>query len=201
MNLKSSRRKNFRRFLYGAASLLLSASMTTALAQDATEPLLGSIAMVSFNFAPRGWALCEGQLLAINTNQALFSLLGTTYGGDGRTTFALPDLRGRVAVDAASLIQLGERGGEESHTVTINELPAHTHLENANSSIGTDVSPVGTMFARDASSEAHYGSHANAVMNGNTVGLTGGSQPHENRMPFIAIHYIIALQGIFPSRN
>ena len=201
MNLMHSKRNFLRVFLFGVASVLLPAGFNAAMAQDATEPLLGSIAMVSFNFAPRGWALCEGQLLPINSNQALFSLLGTTYGGDGRTTFALPDLRGRVAVDASSLIQLGERGGEESHTLTIAELPPHNHLVNANASVGTDTSPVGNVAARDASTEAHYGTHPTAVMNGNTVGVTGGGQPHENRMPFIAIHYIIALQGIFPTRN
>ena len=190
----------FRIVVAGSLATLLGLPNLAA-AQDASEPLLGAIAMVSFNFAPKGWALCEGQLLPINTNQALFSLLGTTYGGDGRTTFALPDLRGRVAVDASSLIQLGEKGGEESHTLTVSELPAHTHLANASSSVGTDNTPVGNFPARDASTEAHYGSHPTAIMNAGTVGLTGGSQAHENRMPYVAIHYIIALQGIFPSRN
>ncbi len=170
-------------------------------AQNATQPYLGQIFAVAFDFAPKGFAECNGQLMQINQNQALFSLLGTTYGGDGRTTFALPDLRGRVAVDAASLISLGEMGGEEAHALSVSEMPAHTHQLNVGTVVAGSASPDSSVFARDPGGAARYGAHPTVLMNPATVAFTGKGQPHENRMPFIVVHYIIALQGIFPSRN
>jgi microcystin-dependent protein len=168
-------------------------------AQDAAQPYLGQIFAVAFDFAPKGFASCNGQLLPINQNQALFALLGTTYGGDGRTSFALPDLRGRVAMDADSVIGLGEKGGEEAHALTANEMPSHAHQLNVSSSIGGSAYPQGGVIARDAGGGTRYGPNASVVMAPGTIASTGGSQPHENRMPFVTVHYIIALQGIFPS--
>jgi microcystin-dependent protein len=170
-----------------------------ARAQDATQPYIGQIMLVSFGFAPKGWAECNGQILPINQNQALFALLGTTYGGDGRVTFALPDLRGRVPVHAVTTVQLGERGGEETHTLTVSELPLHTHAALADSGVGSTTSPAGNFPARDAGSSTMYG----PVPTGQGVALSaaGGSQPHENRMPYLGLRYIIALQGVFPARN
>jgi microcystin-dependent protein len=169
-------------------------------AQNATQPYLGQIFAVAFDFAPKGFALCNGQLLPINQNQALFALLGTTYGGDGRTTFALPDLRGRVAMDAGSVFGLGEKGGEEAHVLTKSEMPAHAHQLSASAGIGDSGSPDGAVIARDAGGAARYGPNPSVVMHPGAIGVTGGTQPHENRMPFVVVHYIIALQGIFPSR-
>lgn len=171
-----------------------------ARAQNATEPFLGQIFAVAFDFAPKGFASCNGQILPINQNQALFSLLGTTYGGDGRTTFALPDLRGRVAMDAGAVIGLGERGGEESHTLATSEMPAHAHQLRVSTGIGSSDVPDGAVIARDPGGAARYGPNASVVMHPGAIWQAGGNQPHENRMPFVAVHYIIALQGIFPSR-
>ncbi len=173
----------------------------TAHAQSASQPFLGQIFAVAFDFAPKGFAECNGQLLPINQNQALFSLLGTTYGGNGTSTFGLPDLRGRVAVDASSIIALGEKGGEETHTLTSSEMPVHTHQLEVSTNVGTTAIPDSSGFARDASGGARYGVIPSGSMNSAAVGQTGSDQPHENRMPFVVIHYIIALQGIFPARN
>jgi microcystin-dependent protein len=157
--------------------------------------------LVSFDFAPKGWAECNGQLLAISQNQALFALLGTTYGGDGRTTFALPDLRGRVPVHASSVITLGELGGEESHTLILGELPRHAHAVRASSSPGDSLSPVSCFPARETGGGDNYGPVADGFASPGAVRISGGGQPHENRMPFITLRYIIATVGIFPSRN
>jgi microcystin-dependent protein len=184
-----------------AVIILLLGCSDVARAQDAVEPYLGEIMLVAFDITPRGWADCNGQLLPINQNQALFSLLGTTYGGNGITTFALPDLRGRVPMHAAAALQLGQQGGEEAHTLTIAELPVHTHLFNASNSAGNEVTPEGNVPARDANSEKGYGPVSNTTMDPAAIGSAGGGQPHENRMPYMALHYIIALTGIFPSHN
>jgi microcystin-dependent protein len=169
------------------------------------EPFLSEIRIFSFSYAPRGWAFCNGQLLPINQNQALFSLLGTTYGGDGRVNFALPDLRGRVPIHMGSHT-LGERGGEQAHTLSIAEIPTHTHLFSVNSAVGgaaanaTQGAPGGNYWAN--SGKAVYNTGAgNAVMSPQTVGNVGGSQAHLNMQPFLALNFCIALQGIFPSRN
>ncbi|HEY0144234.1 MAG TPA: tail fiber protein [Thermoanaerobaculia bacterium] len=167
------------------------------------EPFLSEIRIMSFVFAPKGWALCNGQLLPINQNQALFSLLGTTFGGDGRVNFALPDLRGRTPIHVGSGHTLGERGGEQAHTLSIAELPTHTHVLSASSTDGNAPVPFGpasNILARNPSQL--YNLPTNLVaMNTGTVTNTGGSQAHLNMQPFLTLSFCIALQGIFPSPN
>lgn len=164
------------------------------------EPFLSEIRMMSFGFAPKGWAFCNGQLLPINQNQALFSLLGTTYGGDGRVTFGLPDLRGRVPIHMGVGHTLGERGGEEGHTLTINEMPQHNHLANAVNSNGSTPIDAGSFLG--AFNNGYSPSMTNiTTLNPATVGNVGGSQAHQNMQPFLTINFSIALQGIFPSQN
>lgn len=165
------------------------------------EPFLGQILPVSFNFAPRNWALCNGQILPINQNQALFSLLGTTYGGNGQTTFALPDLRNRVAISSGqgpglAPYSLGERSGANAVTLTVGAMPTHTHAVNTAAPSGP--SPVGGMPA--ASAAQIYGAADGASM-GAAVASVGGSQAHENTQPCLAVNYVIALAGIYPSQN
>jgi microcystin-dependent protein len=172
----------------------------------AQEAYLGEIRMFAGNFAPRGWALCNGQLLSISQNTALFSLLGTTYGGNGTTTFALPDLQGRVPVHAGSGPGLtprilGERSGEETHTLTVSEIPSHAHSLLADSSVGTTSAPGGMVHARNAAGIPNFGPHTTTQMQQGVVGSAGGSQPHTIMQPYLVINYIIALEGIFPSRN
>ncbi len=165
------------------------------------EPFLSEIRIMSFEFAPRGWALCNGQLLPINQNQALFSLLGTTFGGDGRVNFALPDLRGRTPIHVGSGHTLGERGGEQAHTLSIAEIPTHTHVANATSSNATSAAPSNSLgYARSAT--LMYGSPTSLVsMSPLAIGNVGGSQAHLNMQPFLTLNFCIALQGIFPSPN
>lgn len=164
------------------------------------EPFLSEVRIMSFVFAPRGWALCNGQLLPINQNQALFSLLGTTFGGDGRVNFALPDLRSRVPIHVGSGHTLGERGGEQAHTLSIAELPTHVHVAQATSAAATTNTPTSTtMLAQSTASQA-YGSPANlTAMAANSLNPVGGSQAHLNMQPFLTLSFCIALQGIFPS--
>jgi microcystin-dependent protein len=152
---------------------------------------------MSFNFPPKGWALCNGQFLPINQNQALFSLLGTMYGGDGRVTFALPDLRGRVPVHVGAGFSQGQSFGEQAHTVTQSEMPAHTHLVTASTQNGAQADPaIPAQF-----SNGYAGPNALTTLNPATITNAGGSQPHENRQPLLVLSWCIALQGIFPSRN
>jgi microcystin-dependent protein len=165
------------------------------------EPFLAEIKIVSFNYAPKGWALCNGQLLPINQNQALFALLGTTYGGNGQTTFALPDLRGRAPLHFGNLFSLGERGGEENHTVTLSELPAHSHAFAANVFPNTG-EPGGNVLAASHPGLGNvYRAGANVAMDPAAVSSVGGSQAHTNMQPYLTLNFVIALQGIFPSRN
>jgi microcystin-dependent protein len=165
------------------------------------EPFLSEIRLMSFDFAPKGWALCNGQLLPINQNQALFSLLGTTYGGDGRVNFALPDLRGRVPIHTGSGHTLGERSGEQAHTLSLAELPQHTHAVNASSiATGGTASPNGT-FLGGANNAYHAPSGALTTLRADTILNVGGSQAHLNMQPFLTLTFCIALQGIFPSPN
>jgi microcystin-dependent protein len=164
------------------------------------EPFLSEIRMMSFVFAPRGWALCNGQLLPINQNQALFSLLGTTFGGDGRVNFALPDLRGRTPIHVGSGHTLGERGGEQAHTLSIAELPTHTHVAQAQPLTTTTQLPAVNALLAQASNV--YRSPDNLVsLAPLTVTNVGGSQAHLNMQPFLTLSFSIALQGIFPSPN
>ncbi|GIK55726.1 MAG: phage tail protein [Chloroflexi bacterium] len=163
-----------------------------------SEPFLSEIRMMSFGFAPRGWALCNGQLLPINQNQVLFSLLGTTFGGDGRVNFALPDLRGRVPIHVGSGHTLGERGGEQAHTLSIAELPTHTHILQGATNTGNTPIPTNNILA-DSPSQL-YTSPANLTsLSPTAVANTGGNQAHLNMQPFLTISFCIALQGIFPS--
>jgi microcystin-dependent protein len=165
------------------------------------EPFLSEIRLMSFNFAPKGWAMCNGQFLPINQNQALFSLLGTTFGGDGRVNFALPDYRGRVPISVGNGHTLGEKGGEQAHTLTMNEMPQHTHVLNASSNNGTVPTPSGNLLG-NSSPNMLFGPVQNlGAMVPATVTNTGGSQPHENRQPYLTLTFCIALQGIFPSPN
>jgi microcystin-dependent protein len=167
-----------------------------------SDPFLGEIKLMAFGFAPRGWALCNGQLLPINQNQALFSLLGTTYGGDGRVNFSLPDLRGRVPMHMGSGHPLGERAGEQAHTVTVSELPSHAHGLSATTATATTGTPgTGVMLATAIGSPA-YGPPQNLVpMDPTSLASVGGSQAHQNMQPFLTVTFCIALQGIFPSHT
>ena len=163
------------------------------------EPFLSEIRIMSFNFAPKGWAMCNGQLLPINQNQALFSLLGTTYGGDGRVNFALPDLRSRVPIHMGSGFTLGEKGGEQAHTLSIAEIPTHTHVANGTSTTGNTPVPTGNLLGQANNA---YRSPDNFVsLNPTTIGNVGGSQAHLNMQPFLVLTFCIALQGIFPSQT
>jgi len=163
------------------------------------EPFLSEIRIMSFAFAPKGWALCNGQLLPINQNQALFSLLGTTYGGDGRVNFALPDLRGRTPIHTGSLHTLGERGGEQAHTLSISEIPTHTHVLNATNNNGATANPNNALLG--AFNNGYLAPTALTTLNPGSVASVGGSQAHQNMQPFLTLSFCIALQGIFPSPN
>ena len=167
-----------------------------------SEPFLGEIRLVPFAFAPRGWALCDGRFLPISQNQALFSLLGTYYGGDGKTTFALPDLRGRVPVGAGqspggSAYELGASGGQEEVKLTAGQLPAHAHPVRASSAAATTKKPANGLPAAGGA----YGTAHDATMSTAVMGKTGGGRAHENRPPYLSLNDVIALQGIYPAQN
>ena len=166
------------------------------------EPFLSEVRLFSFGFAPQGWAQCNGQLLPINQNQALFSLLGTTFGGNGQTNFALPDLRGRVPIHDGAGHILGERAGQQTHTLSIAELPAHAHNVNViNNTIADQQYPSATTRWASGGSFAGFHQSANTAMDPATVLPAGGSQAHLNMQPYLTLNYCIALQGIFPSQN
>jgi microcystin-dependent protein len=170
-------------------------------------PFLAEIKIISWNFAPQGWAFCNGQLLQINQNQALFSILGTTYGGNGQTNFALPDLRGRIPFHVGQGFVLGQRAGEENHTLSMSEMAAHTHQVSGSSGAGTLVFPstAGASGQHNlwgtTSLNPYASSPSGPPMDPLCVSNTGGSQPHNNMQPFLTLNFIIALIGIFPSRN
>ena len=171
-----------------------------------SEPFVGEIRMFGFNFAPQGWAQCNGQLLPISQNTALFSLLGTTYGGDGRTTFALPDMQSRVPVcqgqgPGLSPYAEGQAGGAETVTLAAAQIPGHTHPVKASSGAADSDQPEGRALARSASHIYTAKPDASTVMNADMLGEAGGSQPHGNIQPYLAVNFCIALSGIFPSRN
>jgi microcystin-dependent protein len=166
------------------------------------EPFLSEIRIFSFGFAPKGWALCNGQLLPINQNQALFSLLGTTYGGDGRVNFALPNLRGRVPVHEGDGLTLGEAAGASSVTITQQTMPTHTHLINASATDANTTDPVNHILARDVNNPYRPPADGSLIaLNPAMITSVGGSQPHTNMMPYLTLNFCIALQGIFPSPN
>lgn len=171
-----------------------------------SEPFVGEIRMFAGNFAPRGWAFCDGQLLAVSQNDALFSLLGTIYGGDGRTTFGLPDLRGRIPIHAGtgpglSPRNLGAKFGSEKETITVNQLPSHRHDWQASSGAAQQGSPVGNALASPTGNIYRQNPSAFANLSTKTVPNVGGSRSHTNLMPYLCIHFIIALVGIYPSRH
>lgn len=165
-------------------------------------PFLGELKIVGFNFAPKGWAECNGQFLPINQNQALFSLLGTMYGGNGQTTFALPDLRGRVPIHMGAGFTEGQAGGQEFHTITQSEMPAHTHIVSGTTANGAINNGSGASFGVSQTPVYFPLSGAGlTTLEPTTVTNIGGSQPHENRQPYLVLNVIIALQGVFPSQN
>jgi microcystin-dependent protein len=165
-------------------------------------PFIAEVKIISWNFAPKGWAFCNGQTMPINQNQALFSILGTNYGGDGRTTFALPDMRGRAPVHTGGPIGavVGGAGGEEFHTLTQSEMPQHLHPMSGISNDGTVQIPTGGLLGA-AGAQPYHGATNLVAMDSASISLVGSSQPHENRSPFLVMNFIIALTGIFPSRN
>ena len=163
------------------------------------EPFLSEIRIMSFSFAPKGWALCNGQLLPINQNQALFSLLGTTFGGNGQTTFALPNLQGRAQTHVGNGMTLGQTGGEQSHTLSIAEMPQHTHTAQASSNNGDNVAPAGLVLGSVGNQYTGFGNVVS--LDPGTVANQGGNQPHQNMQPYLTLNFCVALQGIFPSQN
>jgi len=164
-----------------------------------SEPFLAEIKIISWNYPPKGWAFCNGTLLPINQNQALFAVLGTTYGGDGIRTFGLPNLQGRVPMHVGNGIVLGELGGESTHTLNISEIPAHTHTPVGTSNSASLASPGGNLWCANQANP--YATSVNTSMNPACVSPTGGSQPHQNMSPYLVLNFVIALQGIFPSQN
>jgi len=197
-----------RRSLLALLGLMVGLSLAPAAnAQIGTTPWIGEIMAVPFNFAPKGWALCAGQILPINQNTALFSLLGTTYGGNGTTNFALPDLRGRTPVSSGqgpglSSYDLGGTGGVEQVTLTISQLPPHSHQAFGSTNVATTAAPAGDTWATQTRADL-FSSSGGTAMAPQALALapTGGAQPHENRSPYLVMNYVIALQGIFPSRT
>lgn len=165
------------------------------------QPYVGEIRMFAGNFAPAGWQFCEGQLLPISENETLFQLIGTTYGGDGESIFALPDLRGRIPIHQGSGFILAETGGAEEITLTVNQIPAHSHPFLGNDASGSGSSPAGATFARNTSADAYSSDSSGGIINLplGTVSPIGGSQPHDNFQPYLCVNFIISLFGIFPS--
>ncbi len=166
------------------------------------EPFLAEIRMVGFNFAPRGWAFCDGQILPINQNQSLYSLLGTTYGGDGRTSFALPDMRGRTPTGFGQGSALGAKAGAETVTLTEAQIPAHTHVPQGSIEEASSGDPTGNVTATaEESVYATYAAASSVAMGAGMIANAGGGQPHDNMQPFQTVSYCIALRGLYPSRN
>ncbi len=193
-------RRSLITMLLGVTALLM------AIPAAAQEPFIGEIDLVAFDFAPKGYAVCQGQILSIQQNQALFALLGTTYGGNGVQTFALPDLRGRRIISSGqgpglSPYSLGQVGGEETVTLTVPQMPAHTHLPLASSAPAAVLSPSGSFWGSVSGTSLFSTAPTPAAMAPAAIGSTGGGQPHDNMQPYLVMNYIIALNGIFPSRD
>lgn len=165
------------------------------------DPYIGEIRMFAGNFAPAGWMFCEGQLLAISENEALFALIGTTYGGDGESTFGLPDLRGRVPIHQGGGLVLSETGGTEEVTLTVNQIPGHLHGFSANPGSGTSANVQGNLLSTSSAVQVYRESTANQNMNAAAIGSAGGSRPHANLQPYLCVDFIISLFGIFPSQS
>ena len=163
-----------------------------------SEPFLGEIKIISWNFPPKGWAFCNGTLLPINQNQALFSILGTVYGGDGRVNFGLPNLQGRTPMHVGDGIVLGEMGGETTHTLNISEIPAHNHVPVGSTNAPSAPGPGANLWSTKANI---YAGSPDSAMNPASITAVGGNQPHENMSPYLVLNFVIALQGIFPSQN
>jgi microcystin-dependent protein len=171
-----------------------------------STPFLGEVRMFSFPFAPKGWAMCNGQILSIQQNAALFSILGTTFGGNGTTTFALPNMQGRVPTHwgtspSYGTVTLGQQFGQESHTLLLSEVPSHTHLASGSSDMASLAGPVNNLVAVSAQNPYAPALTNPVTLQPGTVALAGGSQPHENRQPFLVVNACIALAGVFPQRN
>lgn len=164
------------------------------------QPYVGEIRMFGGNFAPAGWMFCEGQLLPISENETLFNLIGTTYGGDGQSTFALPDLRGRLPIHFGNGFVLAETGGVEQVTLTVQQMPVHTHPLLASTSPGTQNAPNNNLTAASPSVTLYTGDITDSNMSQNAVGIIGGSQPHTNFQPYLCVDFIISLFGIFPTQ-
>ena len=203
--IQFTRRRFFGSVLAAAAAGLAPGwARRASAAPQSSQPYIGEIMLVPFGFAPRFWALCNGQLLPINQNQALFSILGTTYGGNGQTTFALPHLQGRVVLHRGqgpglASRTLGETGGELNHTLALASLPAHTHTARAASSGASSPGPSASHVpAQNPALIPEWGTVANATMGAGAITAAGGSQPHANTQPYLVLNYVIALQGIFP---
>ncbi len=170
-----------------------------------SSPYIGEIRMFGGNFAPAGWMFCDGSILAISEYETLFNLIGTTYGGDGQSTFALPDLRGRVPVHMGqgaglSAYTIGQMGGQEMVTLTTSQMPAHSHVPQANTGMGSQTSPAGNVWA-NSTNLPYSASAPSAAMDPAAVGMAGGSQPHDNMVPYLCISFIISLFGIFPTQS
>jgi len=165
------------------------------------QPYVGEIRIFAGNFAPAGWMFCEGQLLPISENETLFNLIGTTYGGDGQSTFALPDLRGRLALHQGNGYILAETGGAEEVTLTINQIPAHSHPMLGSSGNGSQSSPKNNVLASSTLVKLYSGEAADTAMAATAISSIGGNQPHTNFQPYLCLNYIISLFGIFPSQN
>lgn len=197
----------FRKTTLAAAVLAIATTLSFAPRNaQAQEAFIGEIRFFGGNFAPRGWAFCNGQMLAINQYQALFSLLGTTYGGDGRTTFALPDARGRAMIHAGqgpglSPRRLGENAGTETNTLTANQMPAHSHAQRATTADADATSPQGTLMGGTGRDRIYSGGRADTTMSGDAIGSSGGGQAVNNMPPYVTTNCIIALEGYYPSRS
>jgi len=164
------------------------------------QPYVGEIRIFAGNFAPAGWMFCDGQLLPISENETLFQLIGTTYGGDGQSTFAVPDLRGRIPVHQGNGVVLAETGGAEEITLIVNQFPAHSHpMLAVGGAAGSQISPAGALPAQSFNVTPYINDAPTGNFHPGAVGSVGGNQPHENRMPFLCVDYIISLFGIFPS--